>query len=54
VRVPAETRPRSYPHRTNANTFWVDGRERNRDDSGGKGEEIVREALLCPTCVRPT
>ena len=47
-----ESRPRTYPARAEANVVWIDGKERTRADPGGQGEEIVREAKLCPDCAK--
>jgi hypothetical protein len=45
-----ETRRRKYPFREKANQFIKDGRLKKTDDSGGVGDEIVREILVCPSC----
>jgi hypothetical protein len=60
IRRVVETRDRQYPFRPKANRFKrkprpddperKKGRIRYRDDPGGSGREIVREALLCPAC----
>jgi hypothetical protein len=54
-RIILETRPKSYPFRSQANPFRrrlpggkID--DKPRDDSGGNGTEIVREAIVCPAC----
>ena len=54
-RVVVETRPRVYPFRLKANRLpRIDSRGRRRvlerDDPGGRGREIVREAVACPGC----
>lgn len=43
VRVVLETREVQHPHRARANR---DG----SDDKGGRGSQIVREAVVCPDC----
>ena len=60
IRRVVETRDRQYPFRPKANRFKrkpraddpdrKKGRIRYRDDPGGSGREIVREALLCAGC----
>lgn len=43
TRIVVKTREREYPHRARANK---DG----SDDRGGRGTEIVREAVACAGC----
>lgn len=55
ARVVAVRRPKQYPFRHHANTFWRpdhDGKmkERHTDDPGGVGWEVAREVLACPAC----
>jgi hypothetical protein len=50
IRRVVETRERQYPPRPKANRFKKDGRERQSDDPGGSGRELVREILLCSSC----
>jgi len=45
-----ETRRRKYLFREKANLFMKEGRLKKTDDSGGVGDEIVREILVCPSC----
>ena len=42
-----ETREKEYPARSQANRL---GPGIYTDDPGGKGREIVREALVCESC----
>lgn len=50
VRVPIETRARTYPRRPKAHPYFHNGKLKHRDDPGGVGYEIVLEALACPAC----
>ena len=48
-----ETRLRVYPRRPEAHPIPAKARKKNKkkkDDPGGIGREIVREALVCQTC----
>jgi hypothetical protein len=51
LRKVVETRRREYPFRPKANQLTKDGRKQHTDDPGGVGTEIVREILVCPSCV---
>lgn len=50
VRVPIQTRARTYPRRPEAHPYVQNGKLKHRDDPGGVGYEIVREVLACPAC----
>lgn len=55
VRVPLETRPRTYRSRPNANrVVRLDAKGKRKvihlDDPGGVGREAVREVIACPDC----
>ncbi|MEM1178092.1 MAG: hypothetical protein AAGM22_07105 [Acidobacteriota bacterium] len=45
-----ETRERRYPRRKEAHPYRKGGQKKRRDDPGGLGREIVREALVCVSC----
>ena len=45
-----ETREREYPARAKANCFRRKGRRKVTNDHGGRGSQIVREIVVCPTC----
>jgi hypothetical protein len=56
-RIVLKTRPASYPERPKANRVKKDGPgvteidgKFYKKDPGGTGCEIVREALVCPSC----
>jgi rubredoxin len=52
IRVVLESRPRSYPFRRDAHAYRDkrSGTLKVKDDPGGTGWEIAREALICPAC----
>jgi len=49
-KVIVETRAVAYPFRREANRFIRKRKAEKRDDPGGGGVEIVREAIVCPNC----
>ena len=49
-RVVVETREVRYPFRPDANVSVIKGKKEKRNDPGGSGTEIVREAIVCPRC----
>jgi hypothetical protein len=51
-RLVVKTRTRTYPPRQNANRFYREGRLKQTDDPGGRGEEIATEIAACPDCFR--
>lgn len=54
TRIAVATRPRTYPFRRNAFRVrvWKANKPKwdYRDDPGGTGWEIAREAAACPDC----
>jgi hypothetical protein len=55
--VTLETRSKTYPFRSRVNPYrrvlprgTID--REPRDDSGGTGQEIVREVLVCAACAQ--
>lgn len=52
-RVAVETREVRYPRRERVNRPKPgDGKREKRDDPGGTGREIVREAIACARCAQ--
>ena len=48
-------RRKEYPYRSRANTFVRTDekgkrKEYHSDDPGGKGQEVAKEVIVCPTC----
>jgi len=48
-------RSKEYPYRSRANTFVRTDekgkrKEYHSDDPGGKGQEVAKEVIVCPTC----
>lgn len=39
-----------YPARPKANLVVRDGKKHHTEDPGGKGQEAIREVLVCPAC----
>lgn len=57
TRIVVQTRLVQFPYRVKANrVFRLDEagkrKEREIDDPGGTGQQIVRELTACPTCAR--
>ena len=52
IRLVLESRPRSYPFRREAHAYRDkrSGTRKLKDDPGGTGWEIAREALVCSAC----
>jgi hypothetical protein len=48
--VPVETRLYQFPRRPKAHVFKKGLKTEVRDDPGGQGTQIVREAKLCKQC----
>jgi hypothetical protein len=54
-RIVLKQRDKKYPYRSRANMVVVfeppkKKKKEYRDDPGGEGREIVREAIVCPAC----
>lgn len=58
-RIVVETREKTYPYRSDANSFvrsekvgdiYLQGKKEKSNDPGGKGWEIVREVIVCSSC----
>jgi hypothetical protein len=49
-RLTLERRARKYPPRPKANRVVRHHKGHHTDDPGGKGQEIVREVVVCPEC----
>jgi len=49
--VVRETRNHVFPVRLNAHRYKRNGKEEIRDDPGGHGKQIVREARICGRCM---
>jgi hypothetical protein len=49
-RVIVETRPTVYSPRREVHVFQRKRKKQKRDDPGGRGIEIAREKVACPSC----